>query len=180
MNYELELKFFQKLLENFHLSNYILSASDEQLPAFDLGLRHLIYAEPDYAKLIHKPLHQAKPNTIYRITDAFLCSYIYFRLPDTEKDSSMLIGPYTHVSLSKQQVYDCSEKLSISPKLLPQLEKYYTDLPTIPDESTLVALVNTFGEVWIIFLWSIWNSLMLLPRILLLLITIIRIRKKHF
>lgn len=152
MPYETELTFFQNIIKNFHLSCYIISDSDEQIPLLDLGLRHLIYSEPDYGKLLSNTWFDASPNIVYRMSDQFLCNYIYFLLPGQPENRSILIGPYTHTELSKQTVFDCAERLTISPKLFPQLEKYYTDLPIIPDESILFAIINTFGE-------RIWGSL---------------------
>lgn len=152
MHYEAELAFFLKLLKNFHLSARILSRTDIGSSDFDLGLRQLVYSDTAYTQLLQKYCSSFKENTIYRISDSFLCNYIYFRLPDRPDEQAMLIGPYAHMLLTRQMIFDCMEKLSISPNLFPQLEKYYTDLPIIPDEGTLFALVNTFGE-------SIWGSL---------------------
>lgn len=152
MTYTAELAFFQRLLKNFHLSYHIISDSDSQVPPFDLGLRHLIYSEPDYKKLIQGSRFDLVPNTVYHISDRFLCNYICFQLPGLPDHAVMLIGPYTHTILSKQNIFDCVEKLSASPKLLPQLEKYYTDLPFVPDESALFVFINTLGE-------TIWGGL---------------------
>ena len=149
MHYEAELIFFQKLLKNFHLSVTMIPNTTPCLSEFDLGLRQLIYTEPIYLEEHQLTFQQ---NTIYRISDAFLCNYIFFRLPDSPDSQSMLIGPYTHMFLTKQMIQDGMEKLSISPHLFPQLEKYYTDLPIIPDEGTLFSIINTFGE-------KIWGSL---------------------
>lgn len=151
MHYEAELAFFLKLIQNFHLSAQIISETDYRLD-FDLGLRQLVYSDSSYTQLLQKHYSSFKENTIYRISDSFLCNYIYFRLPDCPDEQSMLIGPYAHMLLTKQMIFDCAEKLSISPQLFPQLEKYYTDLPIIPDEGVLFALINTFGE-------RIWGSL---------------------
>lgn len=149
MHYEAELIFFQKLLKNFRLSATIISKAYPCLSEFDLGLRQLIYTEP----VSHEDYQLTfQTNTIYRISDAYLCNYIFFRLPDRPDNQSMLIGPYTHIVLTKQIILNGMEKLSISPYLFPQLEKYYTDLPFIPNEGTLFSIINTFGE-------KIWDSL---------------------
>lgn len=152
MHYEAELIFFRKLLRNFHLNTNILNSSGPDIPVFDSGLRKLIYSESDYSRLFHERLADTKPNTIYRVSDEYLCSYIFFRLPETEGDQCLIIGPYTQVEHPLRVILNCAEKLSIPSSLFPQLEKYYSDLPLIPDESTIFALVNTFGE-------TIWGSL---------------------
>lgn len=151
MHYESELIFFRKLLENFHLTSNILDVKDDTIPEFDLGLRRLLFSEPDYTHLFHEPLKDIKPNTVYRVTDEYLCSYIFFQLPDTQA-RFLIIGPYTNSEHPLRVVSSCAERLFIPAHLLPQLEKFYTDLPFVPDESTLLVLVNTFGE-------KIWGSL---------------------
>lgn len=152
MNYESELIFFRKLLRNFHLNSYILKVDTDEIPIFDLGLRQLLFAETDYTTLFHEPLEKTVPNTVYRVSDEYLCNYIFFKLPDMALDSFLIIGPYTQIEHPLQTICSCAEKLSIPTQMLPQLKKYYTGLPLIPDESTLFALVNTFGE-------TIWGSL---------------------
>ena len=151
MHYESELNFFRKLLENFHLTNNVLDVNDHSIPEFDLGLRRLLFSEPDYTHLFHEPLKDIKSNTVYRVTDEYLCSYIFFQLPDTQS-RFLIIGPYTNSQHPLRVVSSCAERLFIPARLLPQLEKFYTDLPFVPDESTLLVLVNTFGE-------KIWGSL---------------------
>lgn len=152
MKYEAELLFFRKLLRNFRLDSYVLKPTDCEIPAFDGGLRGLIYAESDYFILFHEQLANAKPNIIYRISDEYLCTYIFFRLPDMPEDACLIIGPYTRTEHPLRTILNCADKLSIPSSLFPQLEKYYTDLPLIPDESTIFTLINTFGEI-------IWGSL---------------------
>lgn len=152
MHYEAELIFFRKLLKNFHLNSNILISSDREIPVFDAGLRSLIYSESDYSKLFHEKLADTKSNTVYRVSDEYLCSYIFFRLPDMPEDTYLIIGPYTQSEHPLRVILNCADKLSIPSSLFPQLEKYYADLPLIPDESTIFALVNTFGE-------TIWGSL---------------------
>lgn len=152
MHYEAELIFFRKLLRNFHLTSNVLRSDSHDIPVFDSGLRRLIFGESDYSRIFDEHLSDTKPNTVYRVTDEYLCSYIFFRLPDTEEDSYLIIGPYTQTEHPLRVILNCADKLSIPSSLFPQLEKYYADLPLIPDESTVFALVNTFGE-------TIWGSL---------------------
>lgn len=140
MHYEAELIFFRKLLKNFHLNSNILISSDREIPVFDAGLRSLIYSESDYSKLFHEKLADTKSNTVYRVSDEYLCSYIFFRLPDMPEDTYLIIGPYTQSEHPLRVILNCADKLSIPSSLFPQLEKYYADLPLIPDESTILPL----------------------------------------
>ena len=119
--------------------------------SFDLGLRSLLYDTSDYKKLLQESTEQISANRIYRVVDEYLCNYIFFLLPDRPKVEYLLIGPYTTASHTKQEILDRAEKLSLSPSLYTQLEKYYADLPRLLNEDLLITIVNTFGEL-------IWGS----------------------
>lgn len=151
MTYESELLFFRKLLKNFHLSSYIL-IGNEEIEDFDLGLRRLLFPDIDYTKLFCESIDQYRPNTIYKISDEYLCNYIFFNLPETSTNKFLMIGPYTHIEHPHRVICNAAEKLRIPVAFLPQLEKFYADLPLIPDESILFALINTLGE-------TMWGSL---------------------
>lgn len=152
MRYESEFNFFRKLLRNFHLNSHVLMLDAEEIPTFDLGLRQLLFGKTDYRRLFHEPLENSSPNTVYRILDEYLCNYIFFKLPDTAEDMFLIIGPYAQTEHPLKVLCNYAEMLSIPKQLFPQLEKFYAGLPLIPEESALLALVNTFGE-------TIWNGL---------------------
>lgn len=149
MHYEPELIFFRKLLGNFHLNTNLLESGSDTIPAFDLGLRRLLYSEPDYIPLFHRLVKGVRPNTVYRISDAYLCNYILLLLPDISPESFLVIGPYTQAEHPVRTIFCNADRLSIPAQLMPQLEKFYTDLPYLPDENTLFSLVSSFGErIW--------------------------------
>ena len=149
MNYEPELIFFRKLLKNLRLNTYLLAADQEDIPAFDSGLRGLLYPNTSYSQIFHQYLEHYNPNTVYRISDEYMCNYIFFKLPDQTRDTLILIGPYTQIEHPGNAISSCAEKLSIPSHFFAQMEKYFTDLPLIPDESIIFVLVNTFGErIW--------------------------------
>lgn len=81
-----------------------------------------------------------------------MCNYIFFQMPEADVPTYIIIGPYTSTTISSQAILERVDKYSISPDIFPQIEKFYQDLPFIPDENTLLLLINTFGE-------QIWGSL---------------------
>lgn len=152
MYYEKELLFFQRLIENFHLSFYLFSEPFDSIPNLDLGLRSLISPDNDYRASISKLPDYCQPNKIYRVCDEFLCHYIFFRLPETEKATFVSIGPYTLTEISSKTLLESAGRFSLPPELFPQLEKYYRNLPMVPNEHTLLTALNILGE-------SIWGSM---------------------
>ena len=147
MRYESELTFLRNLLNKFRLGVYILDPSADGFPTFDLGLRSLLCDTFDYKKRVLESAEFISSNRIYRVTDEYLCNYLFFKLPDLTKPEFLLIGPYTPVSPSKQEIITCAEKFALPPNLFPQLEKYYADLPCLLNEDVLLTIVNTFGEL---------------------------------
>lgn len=153
MNYKTELFFLLRLLKNFHINTTIVKATDKTFPEFDLGLRRMIYHETDFNWGDFFSSYTAAANTIFRIQDEYLCSYIYLQLPDAETEPShLVIGPYTNRDITKRLLLSLADKLSLSPKQFTQLNKYYSNIPLLADEETLFSLITTFGE-------SIWGGL---------------------
>lgn len=147
MQYESELKFFQKLLKNLHLNLHILQEPFEDNPILDLGLRQLVNPNVDYKNILLNIPKICKTNQILRIYDEFLCNYIVFQLPETTNASYIIIGPYSLTDISQQTVLEIAEKFLIPAENFPQLRKFYLNLPFLMNESILLAILNTFGEI---------------------------------
>ena len=152
MKYQIQLDFFEKLLQNYHLSFYYITEDMESAPDFDFGLRKLFHPDINYLEFAQEITNQYQPNTIYTVLDYFLCQYLIFKLPDTEKSTYMLIGPYTIAPYTADMFrQDFLETMS-SPDILPQLNKFYHDIPIIPEDSNFMTIVYTLGE-------SMWGSM---------------------
>lgn len=151
MFYEKELTFFRKYLRNLGLNSYIVP-SDESYNEIDLKLRKKLTPSMDYNIIFDKFFTNTKNNTIYKITDNFLCCYVFFRLPDTADQSGIIIGPYLNCEVSKETKLQLAEKFNITSATFREFEQYYSRIPLITNESNLFILFNTFGEI-------IWNGL---------------------
>lgn len=147
MHYESELQFFLKLLKSLHLNTYILQENFEDIPILDLGLRQLVNPNVNYYKILQNIPKICKPNQILRIYDEFLCNYIIFLLPETTQTSYIIIGPYSLTDISQQTVLEIAEKFFIPAENFPQLRRFYLNLPFLMNESILLAILNTFGEI---------------------------------
>ncbi len=146
MYIESNLILFRKILNNMNLKTHILMPNIPPTDYLDLGIRHLLSLDKDYGDLLESLFHQRETNTLYLLTDAFFCHYIFFLLP-TEKQELFVIGPYTEILNDRELLLKNAEKHSIPVPLLSQIENYYSHLPLITDDSTLFTLVNSFAEL---------------------------------
>ncbi|MBQ8783493.1 MAG: helix-turn-helix domain-containing protein [Clostridia bacterium] len=151
MFYEKELAFFRGYLKNLGLNSYIVP-SDESYDEVDFQLRKFLTSGKDYNVILEEVFKNTKDNTIYKITDSFLCCYIFLRLPDTDEPCGIIIGPYLDCEISKETKLNLAEKFNISSQTFKEFEKYYTQVPLIANESNLFILFNTLGE-------TIWGGL---------------------
>lgn len=149
MFYDSELRFLQKMLDKCHLQNLIINPENVLDERIDSGLRKLFNIN-DFEETFYDFFPTIKANTVYRVTDIFLCRYIFFALPFYNDNEVFVIGPYLNTELSEQQILEQREKLGVSPSQLKGLEMFYASLPVIREENHIFAMVNTFAE----FLWN--------------------------
>lgn len=148
MDYRSELQFTERLLEQFRLKTRYIDSSThmDQISTPDIGLKDVLNFHVDDAKLLEQ-LHQyCQSNTIYRIKNPLLCSYLLFRLPDTNPPVYAYIGPYSQEAVSQEDILKLAEKFQVGPGNLRQLEQFYHDLPVIPSENTILTILYTLGE----------------------------------
>lgn len=145
MFYDEELLFLQKTLNKCNLPNYIIDPNERIDERLDKGLRKL-FGDDDLNETFSDFFPQIKSNTIYRVTDIFLCRYIFLKLPNSKEERILLIGPYLNCDISQQQIFEQSEKMGVSPKFSESLVFFYSALPVIREENYIFAMINTFAE----------------------------------
>lgn len=145
--YDNELVFLRKMLDRCRVQNTIVDPNAPLENSIDLGLRRLFNEEKNKKLIDYLP--EARPKTVYNITDAFNCRYILFELPgDIER--FLVIGPYLNQNITDQQILEKGEAMQLSPRILKELSRFYATVPLIRDEASIFAMVNTFAE----FLWN--------------------------
>ena len=117
MLHEAELQFLQKSLNRCHIQTLFLDKSTPPTVCFDFGLRQLLGITEPLSRLFGDLLFSAQPCTIYKLTDSFLCSYLYLRLPD-EQPLFLLVGPYLETEPTHQQLLEQAERIGIPPQNL--------------------------------------------------------------
>lgn len=149
MHYDTVLNFVKSLLNNFNVAFTVLHFPVTQpLSLADLGLRQLLKPDIDYLQVSKNYMEMCMPKTIYRLHDFYLCNYFMFLLPPEEENNFVYIGPYTSVTVTKEMLLETYKNFSFPPDVIAQLEKYYQEVPFVPEESSLQTLLYTLGE-WI-------------------------------
>lgn len=149
MFYDNELLYLQKMLNKCHLQTLTVNPDEIIDERIDNGLRRLL-GNHSYSETFFDFFTEMNPNTVYRVTDSFLCHYIFFTLPFSEEKKIFITGPYINVDISPEQVLEQSEKMGLPPKMSPKLELFYSSLPIVREENYIFAMINTFAE----FLWN--------------------------
>ncbi len=149
MQNQSEFHFLESILAKLHLQ-YLLLTPDHALDAPpDLGLRKLLGHTSKYMHLLNELPFQMEHRTIYKVTDPYLCNYLFLRFPDDP--CILLIGPYLSVQLTHQQLLKEAERYQLPPALFQQMKTYYASIPYLNDEAFFLAIINTFAE-------SLWGG----------------------
>lgn len=148
MFYQKELNFVRKAFKTCHLQSHLIDPTIPLKEEFDMGLRKLIGDTSDH-KIFFDFISALKPYTLYRVTDDFFCRYIFMLLPEAESENVLILGPYLTEEVTREQIFEQSEKMGITPKIAKQLEYYYASLPIFNENNPIFAIINTFAEtVW--------------------------------
>ena len=149
MFYDNELLFLQKMLNKCHLQTLIVNPFDKIDQRIDSGFRNF-FKDYSYNETYFEFFPEIKHKTIYRVTDIFLCRYIFFELPFCDNKTLFIIGPYINNEITSQQILELGEKIGFSAKISKELENFYVCLPIIKEENHILAMVHTFAD----FLWN--------------------------
>lgn len=150
MFYEKELNFLRNTFKNCHLQTFVINPNNPVENNIDMGLRKFIGNSFDM-HTFYDFFPKVNPCTLYRVIDGFLCRYIFMLLPETEEPSVLIIGPYLLDEITREQIFEQSEKAGFSPKATKQLEMFYTSLPHFHENSPVFSMINSFAEL-------IWHS----------------------
>ena len=145
MFYEKELRFFQKILDNYRINSCIISAGDTSYRMADRGLRDSMGLSEDYDQLFCTPHETLTENMIFQLTDSFSCNYIFILLPQCEKKKTFIAGPFISHEFTQKMIIDASNQYNISTALRSQIEKYYTSVPVYTDKDFIRSLFNALG-----------------------------------
>jgi hypothetical protein len=106
MPYRAELDYLIRVMKKLHLQSVLIPAHSAPPPRLDMGLRKLLGLESDYARTFQRPSNWAKPNTIYKMTDSFRCTYLLLLLPDQSDPEALLIGPFLSAEKTREHLME--------------------------------------------------------------------------
>lgn len=152
MNYEKELNFFRKILENYRINSCIVTNGDTSYRMADRGLRDSLGLSEDYDQLFCTHHETLTENTIFLLTDSFSCNYIFILLPETDNKKTFIAGPYIDREFTQKMVIDAANQYDIAPALRNQIEKYYTTIPVYADKDIVSSLFISLAEI-------LWGSM---------------------
>lgn len=154
MYYEKELHYFLKILNRMHLQSLWIDPGTVPGDRMNFSLYHFYGKENAVNDVFHCPNQWAKENTVYKLTDEFLCNYIYFLLPETSEPTAILAGPYLSFLKSKEALLEEAERYHIPTSKFSQLESCYSEIPVFPDDTQIFIMINVLGET----LWGKNNA----------------------
>ena len=150
MIYKQQLDFTMKLFNEMLISTHIIDkASGGFSNSIDLGLRTILYDKENYNEILQNSINLSESNKIYRFYDEHWCYYMFLKLP-ADDSQYFFVGPYLLDTPSKERLKEKLEYMQLSTSLLPQLIKYYMNLPIIEDENIIFTIMNTLG----LYLWN--------------------------
>ncbi len=144
MFYEKQLLFLISALRKCRVQVLLLSDREYASPRIDLGLRHQLGSDTEYERFFGSHLSAAQPNTIYKLSDPFLCHYLFLQLPADNR--LLLIGPYLPEDLPRQRMLELAEHIGIPPQCFRRLETHYSGIPVLSGDHAVFAMLDTFGE----------------------------------
>lgn len=142
MFYDNELLMLEKMLNKSHLKTVRINPTANINQLFGYNPWRVLKKDVTF----YDVFPSVRKKTVYRVTDAFLCCYIFLLLPFCDEEELLLIGPYNNIDLTHEQVLELGEKLNISPKVFKELELFYASIPVIKEEKHIFSMVNTFAE----------------------------------
>ena len=154
MYYEKELQYFLKILNRMYLQSLWIDSGTVPCDRMNFGLYHFFGREDSVNEVFCCPNHWAKENTVYKLTDEFLCNYIYFLLPETSEPTAILAGPYLSFHKSREDLLEEAERYGIPTSKFSQLESCYSGIPVFPDDTQIFIMINVLGEI----LWGKNNA----------------------
>lgn len=137
------LDFVVKYLESLHISCRKISPPFYTLLDYDLGLRRSILQVTEERE-VGKEAGLLEPDTIFYLTDRFLCHYGVMDIPGQGR--YLLIGPFLSEKTRPEQIYGIIEKNQLPKDFYWQLEQYYRESTIPASVNSIFTLINQLGE----------------------------------
>lgn len=146
MEYECEFSFFCKILDECNLRHFLISPDEIIISRLDKGLGKIISGN-DTKKTFRDFFPEINKNTVYRVCDLFMFTYVFFLLPEEKNEKIFITGPYLNTDVTVEMINSQAKIMHISENTAKELVLFYSSLPVIKEEHLLFASINTFSKL---------------------------------
>lgn len=147
MFYSSELDFLISTIGRLHLQTHLLDVDMTEREWQKYCSSKLLYRDAEENAQLYKYIIASKPNTIYKVIDLFGCTFLFMRLDSGDGSKIFAVGPFFSQGLSRQDILEKSEELSLNAQQANELVDFYSTVPFIRDYSTLFVLIESFAEL---------------------------------
>ncbi len=150
MFFEKELIFMKRTLEKCNIKLFVIEYNANIKNNIENTFNGLLDFMDDSSRLCDY-FPNISDHVLYKVSDVLSCHYIFIKLPKTETDQILIIGPFLKQDLNHAKIFEKGEQLHLNAAVLKQLEYYYASVPVLRDDGQFFALINTFCE-------QLWGS----------------------
>lgn len=148
MFYDAELDFLKNILNKYHLQTLTINTADDISLVTNTILGSFL-KDSKKPIIFDELFPDMKENTIYKFSDALMCNYYIWLLPDTDERTAFVVGPYLKTDISSVQIMENAESVNLDPRKIKSLDYYLGNVPLILDENAIFAVIGTFAEkIW--------------------------------
>ena len=149
MYYEPELHFVCETLRRCGIQVGFTDASGLPERYWSMGPYSILLDKETFESSFAQGMSHIRENTVYQLTDAFSCRYLYFRLPELDREAIVTVGPYLIEAVIPERLMEATAEAGIPTQAGKQLLKYYYSLPLIQQGSHLFVMLDAFFEkIW--------------------------------
>ena len=148
MFYDAELDFLKNILNKYHLQTLTINTADDISLVTNTILGSFL-KDSKKPIIFDELFPDMKENTIYKFSDALMCNYYIWLLPDTDERTAFVVGPYLKTDISSVQIMENAESVNLDPRKIKSLNYYLGNVPLILDENAIFAVIGSFAErIW--------------------------------
>ncbi len=140
------LDFFQKTMDKLHVRVCVLRAGATPAGWHALGLAYLVQANERYLPTLAEQFSTAQEAVVYRTTDVFGASILYWRMPSAVHAELVVVGPFLREPYTRERLYARIEELHLPAGHVAAAEAYYSSLPYFRENSAFYVMVDTLAE----------------------------------
>ena len=138
-----EVKFCQTVLDKCRIKNQVLSANNFNDLSITNCTQEFLGISIDRTKTT-SIFTKIKDKTLYRYTDEFYLSYLFFNVARTA--TVMIIGPFLSDEITEAKLLEVGEKIKLLPHQQGHLAEIYSSLPTISVSDAIFNLIISLCE----------------------------------